>query len=85
MPDIRTHFSITDMRIRKSAKEWLHKFKKLKEQPVIIYRDETMVEASKGFLKAVSEGEYQWGDFFQYLRNKHGHEPPAVTQSAKGT
>jgi hypothetical protein len=83
MADIRTDFSVTDMQIRKSAKQWLRKFRKQKEQPVIICRDDRMVEVYKGFFEAASKGEYQWGDFFQYLRDKHGNEPPEGKQLAK--
>lgn len=69
--DVRTNLKLSFVGLTKSAKSWRTKFRKQRFQPAVVVRNKELVDDHDEFMKKVDNGEYNPGDFFKYLSQKH--------------
>lgn len=69
--DIRTNLTLSFLRLRTSARRWRDGFRKLPQQPAVVLRDRRTYDHWQDFSAKVDNGEYQPGDFFEYLKSKY--------------
>lgn len=69
--DVRTNLELSFVRLTRGAKLWRSNFQKLKFQPAVVYRNKELVDNHDEFMKMVDDGEFESGDFFQFLAQKH--------------
>jgi hypothetical protein len=69
--DVRTNLTLSFSSIRQSAKAWRHKFRKLKEQPVVVVRDERIMSDFRKFREAVKLGERNPEGFAGWLSQRN--------------
>ncbi|MEL0011708.1 MAG: DUF4238 domain-containing protein [Bacteroidota bacterium] len=69
--DVRTNLKLSFIGLTKSAKSWRARFRKLRFQPAVVVRNEELVDDHDNFMKKVDDGEFNPGDFFIYLSQKH--------------
>jgi len=69
--DVRTNLKLSFVGLSRSAKLWRKRFRKLRFQPAVVVRNEELVDDHDNFMKKVDDGEFNPGDFFKYLSQKH--------------
>ena len=67
--DVSTNLLLSCISIKFSAKRWRSRFKKLKEQPMVVRRDEGWLCIFEEFEKKIERMEYTPGEFFKYLHD----------------
>ncbi|MEX0999735.1 MAG: DUF4238 domain-containing protein [Thermodesulfobacteriota bacterium] len=70
--DIRTNLKLSFLSIRKSAKNWRNKFRKLKSQPAVVVRNKEICDDTEEFIQSVKDGNYKPEEFFKYWYDKYG-------------
>lgn len=70
--DIRFNLSLSFLTLRTSAKKWRSSFQKLRLQPGVILRNKQFHDAAKEFVEKAKTGNYQWGEFVRFIKEKNG-------------
>ena len=68
--DIRTNLSLSFLRLKTRAKVWKWFFQKQRLQPVTVLRNKRLHKIYEEFRGCVKNGEYEIGNFPQYLLDK---------------
>ncbi len=68
---INMSIKLSFMSTRKTAIKWHSAFKKLKIQPVVVVRNQKLVNVWRDFQESVKKGEYSAGNFFQFFKEKY--------------
>lgn len=67
--EVRTNLKLSFLTIKKSHRDWLKEFKKLKQQPIVIFRNEDLKKYYDKFEEQVKIGKYKKQDFIKFCKD----------------
>ena len=78
--DVDTNLKLSFLTLRKSAKQWRQEFRKLKERPVSVVRNQQMIDDHEEFQELVEKEEYKGYQYLEFLGKKYGDDQSGVEQ-----
>ncbi|WP_322050569.1 DUF4238 domain-containing protein [Paraburkholderia bannensis] len=67
---IATGLSLSFLSVRRAARQWREKFRRLRMQPAVVVRNEQLLREHREFLAQVRQGAYGHQDFREFMRAK---------------
>ena len=68
--DVKTNLTLSFLRLKRSTKRWIAKFRRQKSQPVFIPRNQDHLDDYHEFMNKVNNKEYAPAEFFRYLESR---------------
>ena len=70
--DVRTNLSLSCVRITRRARRWRTRFRKKKERPAAVARNQPLIDAYQQYEGGIRDGRVNPAELFQHLCRKHG-------------
>lgn len=71
---VHTKLQLSFVKVIKKAKRWRIDFNKMKMQPIVVVRNDQVIDDLREFREIARSGKYSSGDFSKFLKDKYGFD-----------